>query len=103
MADKRHDEELSIPPGAFEDPKSAELLRAWVANGGLHCNLRIGAFGDNEAITWGILLSDVARHVADALAKEKGIDRRETLTAIREHFDMEFDEPTAETKGGFIQ
>lgn len=99
----RKDQELGIPPGAFDDPQSGEILRAWVAKGGLHCSLRIGSWGDRETIAWGIVLSDAARHVADALAKEKGLSREESLTTIRETFDREMDSPTSPTEGGFVQ
>ncbi len=99
----RKDQELGIPPGAFDDPQSGEMLRAWVAKGGLHCSLRIGSWGDREAIAWGIVLSDAARHVADALEKEKGLSREETLAAIRESFDREMESPTSETEGNFVQ
>jgi len=99
----RKDQELAIPPGALEDPHSREMLRAWIAKGGLHCSLQIGAWKDKEAIAWGIVLSDAARHVADALAKEKGISREETLAAIRESFDREMESPTSDTEGTFVQ
>jgi hypothetical protein len=99
----RKEQELTIPPGALEDPQSGEMLRAWIAKGGLHCTLRIGTWKADEAIAWGILLSDAARHVADALEKEKGTKRAETLAAIRESFDREMDAPTSETEGGFVQ
>jgi Domain of unknown function (DUF5076) len=98
----RKDQELAIPPGAMEDPQSGEMLRAWIANGGLHCTLRIGTWKMDEAIAWGILLSDAARHVADALHKESGISREETLAAIRESFDREMESPTSDTQGGFV-
>ncbi len=97
------DQELTIPPGAFEDPKSREMLRAWIAKGGLHCSLRIGTWKDKEAFAWGIVLSDAARHVADALQKENGTNRQETLAAIRESFDREMETPTSETEGNFVQ
>jgi len=58
--------EIPIPPGALTDPDSRELVRAWVANNSLHCSLNFGNWGDDEAIGWGVLLSDIARHVADA-------------------------------------
>ena len=99
----RKDQELSIPLGAQEDPQSGEMLRAWIAKGGLHCTLRIGTWKADEAIAWGILLSDAARHVADALEKETGRNRQETLAAIRESFDREMDAPTSPTEGGFVQ
>jgi hypothetical protein len=35
--------ELVIPPAAQGDDDSWELLRVWVAEGGLHCSLKVGA------------------------------------------------------------
>jgi hypothetical protein len=45
------------------------------------------------------LLSDIARHVADALFEEHGTDRKETLERMREVFNDELDGPTAPTSG----
>ncbi len=95
--------ELGIPPGAETDPKSGEIVRAWVAHGGLHCSINPGAWEKDEAIGWGILLSDVARHAADALAKLKGRDRRAFLSEVQRVFNDELDAPSAETSGDFVQ
>ncbi len=94
--------ELVVPPAAKTDAGSREMLRAWIANGGLHCTLSIGAWGDKETIGWGILLTDVVRHVADALQKQDGLDPEDTIKQIRAVFNKELDEPTAEAKGGFV-
>jgi hypothetical protein len=94
--------ELVIPPAAKSDPKSKEMLRAWVANGGLHCSLSIGAWGEKETIGWAILLTDVARHVADALHRQHGTDRNETLQQICTVFNRELKAPTADAKGNFV-
>ena len=93
--------EIPIPPGALQDPDSRELVRAWVANNSLHCSLNFGNWGEDEAIGWGVLLSDIARHVADALLEERGVDRHETLAKLREVFNDELDEP-AEPAGGHV-
>jgi len=95
--------ELLIPPKALSDPKSREMLRGWVAHEGLHCSLNVGTWGDRESMAWGILLSDAARHVADALFKEKGTKQSETLREIRTAFNNELDGPTSETEGEFVQ
>ena len=95
--------ELLSPPSAQSDPKSREMLRAWVAHEGLHCSLNIGTWGEKEEIGWGVLLSDAARHVADALFKEKGIKQSQTLREIQRVFNDELDGPTADTQGEFIQ
>ena len=93
--------ELPIPPTARDDKKSQELVRAWTANGGLHCSLNVDCWGDSEGTVWGILLSDVARHVADALHGAKGWDKSETMEEIRRVFNAELSAPTADPKGHF--
>lgn len=98
----RSKKELVIPPSAQTDTNATELIRAWAAHNGLHCSLNIGNSGDNERIVWGILLTDVARHVADALLERKGWDKDETLQEIRRVFNAELDSPTAEPSGGFL-
>jgi hypothetical protein len=57
--------ELAIPPSARSDSKARELIRAWAAHEGLHCSLSIDNWGENERLGWGILLTDVARHVCE--------------------------------------
>lgn len=95
--------ELPVPPAAHQDQRSTEVVRAWVANQGLHCSLNIGLWQMKETTVWGILLSDVARHIADALHKRDGIERALVLAEIAEHFNQELDRPTAPTQGGFVE
>ena len=96
-------EELQIPPNVASDKRACELIRAWAAHGGLVCSLNPGAWPAEEApVAWGILLSDVARHVADALHQKYGLDKSAVLSRIRGVFDSELADPTAETKGKFI-
>jgi hypothetical protein len=97
------DKAISIPPDALSDPDAREMLRAWVAHEGLHCTLNIGQWGEREASGWGVLLSDVARHVAQAMHKATGAEPSEILEEIRNVFNEELDEPTSDTSGGFIQ
>ena len=95
--------ELQIPPTAKSDKQACELIRAWAAHGGLYCSLNVDAWGDDKAtIGWGILLSDIARHVADAFNQTKDWDKQETLSKIRSLFDSELGKPTAETRGDFV-
>jgi len=94
--------ELQVPPTATSDPNACELVRAWAAHGGLQCSLDVDVFPEEHAqIGWGILLSDIARHVADALYQIKHIDRNQTLSEIRAVFNSELNSPTAETQGKF--
>ena len=50
------------------------------------------AFDDPEA--WGMLIADVARHVARIYAKESPLSEDEALERIRSMFDAEMDAPT---------
>jgi hypothetical protein len=83
--------ELPTPPDAAANADAMELLRAWVIGEALQCTLRTGAFED--AATWGLLLADVVRHVADALAEHEGCDRAKTMRLIRAAFDAEMNAP----------
>jgi len=81
---------LMIPPTALEQG-GVEVLRAAVVDGGLHVSLR-RAFEDPEA--WGMLIADVARHVARIYATESKFREEETLERIRALFNAEMDSPT---------
>jgi hypothetical protein len=95
--------ELKPPPAAQNASEAAEVLRAWIIDKGLHCSLSAGAFGggENEVIVWAVLLSDVARHVADALHHAEGLDPQDTLKKMLSHFTFEINTPTADTNGEF--
>lgn len=81
---------LLIPPAALEQG-GVEVLRAAVVDGGLHVSLR-RAFDDPEA--WGMLIADVARHVARIYATEGQFPETQTLERIRSLFNAEMDAPT---------
>jgi hypothetical protein len=95
----RTDRDLAIPSEIEADPKSREVLRAWVANGGLVCALRPETWP--EAGNWGIVLADVARHVANAVRDLHGTDPATTIGRIRELFAAELDNPTDQPTGHF--
>src|SRR5438105_15456347 len=81
---------LHIPPAAME-LGGVEVLRAAIVDGGLHVSLR-RAFDDPEA--WGMLIADLARHVARIYATEDKFPEEETIERIRALFDAEMDSPT---------
>ena len=92
-------DELVIPSQAKEDPESFEIARVWIAMKNQHCTLKVGVWDDPTA--WGILLADLARHVARAYHQDKGLDEEETLIRIQEGVAAEFDSPT-DTPSGSI-
>jgi len=95
------EKQLIVPPAAVSDPHSVEVVRAWIANSGLHCSLQVEVWSDKVG-AWGIVLADIARHVANAMKEQREADVSETLAAIRSAFDAELDEPTDEPSGGFV-
>lgn len=88
-----------MPAEIDSDANAREVLRAWVANGGLVCALRPEIWKDTAA--WGMLLADLARHVADAVKELDGSDTVNTIQRIRDMFNAELDNPTDEPKGHF--
>src|SRR6266481_394763 len=58
------DKFLDLPPAAQRDKTAFEVLRVWIAEQGQHVSIRSGAWEDPFA--WGIVLADLARHIAHA-------------------------------------
>jgi len=90
MAERPEVQELGIPPDAVEKG-GAEVFRAFVVDRGLSVSLQ-RAFEDPE--TWGMLLVDIARHVARIYALETDLEEAEVLARIKAMLDSEWDEPT---------
>ena len=81
---------LHVPPTALEQG-GVEVLRAAIVEGGLHVSLR-RAFDEPDA--WGVLIADVARHVARIYANETAMTEDQVLERVRAMFEAEMDEPT---------
>ena len=90
--------ELAIPPQAARDRSAVEIGRIWLAAGDQHVTLRPNVWEDPAA--WGLLLADLAKHVANSYQQSEGRDFHETLTRIKAGFDAEWvhatDQPTGE-------
>lgn len=89
--------ELLIPPIAEADPKAIEVLRVWVAKGGQHISIDPFVWKDPEV--WGIVLADLAGHLANAYMQESGLDRQETLGKITDLLIAELTNPTDVARG----
>lgn len=83
--------ELEIPNSVKECDKALELARIWIGDGNQHFTLTHNLWDDPGA--WGILLIDLARHVAKAYA-EKGYDRGEVLAKVLEAMNAELSNAT---------
>ena len=94
--------QLRIPDAARNDRKSFELLRGWIGKQEQHISLRAGVWDDPAA--WGMMLADLAGHIANSFKQGAGMDREEALARIHEGFESELaspsDEMTGELSGG---
>lgn len=88
MATKPQLHELSLPPDAIEKG-GHEVLRAVVVDRGLSVSLQ-RAFDEPE--TWGLLLADVARHIARIYALETDLTEEDVLDRIKSLLDAEWDQ-----------
>jgi hypothetical protein len=75
----------------------------WIAERGLHCALNVGMYAEagvqQETSAWGIILADIAGHVADALSKDGLGNRAELFQAIVEGFIEETADPSSALTG----
>jgi hypothetical protein len=93
--------ELPIPAATRSDAKAIELARVWAAGGKQHISLATGLWSDPAA--WGIMLVDLARHIAAAYQHTQGLDPVETLDRIKNGFDAEWESATDKPQGGLIE
>jgi hypothetical protein len=93
---------LDPPPAAQRDKAGFEVLRVWIAEQGQHVSIRSGAWEDPFA--WGIVLADLARHIANAHElQDKKINKEAFLERLLEGFEAEIDNPTDEPEGEVTQ
>ena len=98
----RKKNECVIPPEALTDPNCREILRAWVAHQDLHVSLWIPDEWEDPG-HWGVALTDVMRHLADAYQKSQGVAPQVTIARIREMIAAELSSPTDTPTGDFVE
>ena len=84
--------ELPIPTVAEADPRAVELLRVWIAHGQQHVAIATHVWKDPAA--WGIMLVDLAKHIARAYEQSSGQDYDDVLKRIQDGFDAEWQHDT---------
>jgi hypothetical protein len=94
----RHKNELDIPAPATDDPKGVEIARIWAAGGRQVVTLRAEIWNDPAA--WGLMLVDLAKHVANAHEQLGKGTKEEVLQRIKQGFDAEWTSATDEPTGG---
>ncbi|MFM8583639.1 MAG: DUF5076 domain-containing protein [Planctomycetaceae bacterium] len=91
--------QLPVPPTAAGDVRAIELVRVWAAHGKQHVSLATSIWQDPAA--WGIMLVDLAKHIANAYEQNEEMDYVNVLSRIREGFDAEWGTSTdGPTEGG---
>ena len=83
-------EPLAVPPAALERG-GYEVLRAVIVDGNLQVSLR-RAFDEPEV--WGILLADVARHLARIYALEASMREDDVVEKVWAMFEAEMNRAT---------
>ncbi|NJL71765.1 MAG: DUF5076 domain-containing protein [Candidatus Competibacteraceae bacterium] len=84
-------DELSLPKQVTDDPLATEVLRVWLTGDTQTFILRSDVWDDPAA--WGILLVDLARHLANSYTATSG-NYQQVIDRIRAGFDAEWDHPT---------
>jgi hypothetical protein len=92
-----HKGALAIPSPASEDRRAVEVGRVWQAGGKQYVTLRADIYGD--AAAWGIVLADLARHVAIAFEQLHGVAQEVTVARVRGGFEAEMETPTDRATG----
>ena len=93
--------DLPIPEGAVSASSASEVARVWVADGQMYVSLNPNVWDDPAA--WGILLVDLARHVANAYSQTTEQDAHAVLSRVREGLDAEWESPTDYPSGGLLE
>ena len=93
-------DELDPPQPAIENAMSFEIARVWVANNAQHVRLRMDVWPDPAA--WGIVLADLARHVALAYQQREDHDADNVLERVLAGFQIELESPTEPHDRGIV-
>jgi hypothetical protein len=74
--------------------KSTEIVKILIENDKQKFFLNTDVWEDPAA--WGLLLVDLAKHIANSYSQSYKLDKQEVLRRIREGFDIEWKSPTEE-------
>jgi len=90
-----------LDPPDFDGEGAIEVLRVWLARNAqseVYHKIVLLPEMHEDTFAWGLLLVDIARHVANAYATESEPKNDETysfvLNRIKEGFDAEWEHPT---------
>ena len=93
--------QLPIPQAAVKDRNSVEIFRVWAVDNTEHVSVNAGLWEDPAM--YGLVLADLAKHIANAYKQKLNRDPRKTLARIMAGFAAEMDSPTDTPKGQVIR
>lgn len=104
MDDKEFEqpEELELPDGVHDAEMALEVLRAWIADGGLHVIFNPETFS-HDVSEWGRMLADVAQHIATAVELDGQVSRQEALASMADAFARGVGSPDQSQRSGHIK
>ena len=88
--------ERPIPEKVAASEDAVEVARIWAASGAQHVSVATGIWEDPAA--WGLLLVDLARHIAASYEATSAMNREAAMERVRRGFDAEWSFPTHEPK-----
>lgn len=95
-----HQGVLAAPDEVVNDKQAHEVLSVWI----LSTENNIATIKPQtwpDPFMWGMLLADVARHIANALAKSGKGNAPEILARVRQGLDAELNRPTDTPTGNW--
>lgn len=98
---KDHRGNLDRPREITSDDGAVEGLSAWLLSDGRNTVILKPEAWPDPAI-WGMLLADVALHIANALTEWRGEDAARILARIREGLVIELGDPTDTPAGRWV-
>ncbi len=93
--------ELDPPEGIEGAEEAVEVLRAWIADGSLHVTFDPETFS-HDVSEWGRLLSDLAVHIANAVALDGQMSFHDALSSVHEAYDRGVSDQHPEITGKII-
>ncbi|MGB8353202.1 MAG: DUF5076 domain-containing protein [Chthoniobacteraceae bacterium] len=97
--------ELIRPVEIAGDENATEMIRMWLAHNALHVSLLVGMWNDaedckiDERDAWGELLSDLTKHIANAMMQSNGWDYDATRNRIKDAFLANYDDKSKNIEG----
>ena len=84
----QHPHELPIPDPSANNEHAREILRVWAAGGRPQISIDTTVWED--PVSWGIMLVDLAKHLANAYEQAGRMNHAMVLSRIKQNFDAKW-------------